>query len=491
MPSFTVDGERYEIGEGRTLLQALDELGVLMNGVPVPHYCWHPKLSIDGSCRLCQVEVEGAPKLQIACDTPIVEGMVVHTQNERVRRAREGVMELLLVNHPLDCPICDQAGECKLQDHAYDYGASRARTREPRRPGRKRVDLGPTIVFDEERCILCRRCVRFCREIPETGELVVEGRGDRSRIAALPDAPLENDYSMNVADVCPVGALTTKDFRFKARVWDLDERPGVCTGCSNGCNVHIGVHRGAVVRYTPRRNDEINDTWLCDFGRMSYKQIGAPDRITEAACRTAEGTWIAADADAAIARAAELLGAARDAGPEGIAALASAHLTQEDLESLRALLDELGVSLVGVPVLLGEPDGLLLKEERAANAAGARAQGFGDPEPLYAALRAGKVRTLIVLGHDALDGSQLGSAEPLRSLEAVVLLDTHRSALEQAAQVVIPGLHVAEKAGRIMNHAGIEQDVVVAVEPQFPAVSEGETLRRILAVVQESEREAS
>ena len=159
------------------MLQALDELGVLMNGVDVPHYCWHPRLSIDGSCRLCQVEIEGVPKLQIACDTPVVDGMVVHTQNDRVRQAREGVMELLLVNHPLDCPICDQAGECKLQDHAFDYGVPHARTREPRRPGQKRVDLGPTIVFDEERCILCRRCVRFCREIPETGELMVEGRG--------------------------------------------------------------------------------------------------------------------------------------------------------------------------------------------------------------------------------------------------------------------------------------------------------------------------
>ena len=169
MATIHVDGVAYEVQEGRTILQALDDLGVLMSQVEIPHYCWHPKLSIDGSCRLCQVEIEGFPKLQIACNTPVKDGMVIHTQNERVQRAREGVMELLLVNHPLDCPICDQAGECKLQDYAYEYGVAHARTREPRRALRKKVDLGPTIVFDQERCILCRRCVRFCREVPADG----------------------------------------------------------------------------------------------------------------------------------------------------------------------------------------------------------------------------------------------------------------------------------------------------------------------------------
>jgi NADH-quinone oxidoreductase subunit G len=280
MAKITVDGVMYSAQDGRTVLQALDDLGVLMNGVDVPHYCWHPKLSIDGSCRLCQVEIEGFPKLQIACNTPVKDGMVVRTDTERVRRAREGVMELLLVNHPLDCPICDKAGECKLQDYAYEYGLGHARTREPRRALKKKAELGPTIVLDQERCILCRRCVRFCREVPGTGELAVFARGDHSVLDIHEGYPLDNDYSMNVADICPVGALTTKDFRFKVRVWFLDDEPGVCTGCSNGCNVHLGVANNKVYRYVPRRNDAVNDTWICDEGRLSYKRIAAPDRVT-------------------------------------------------------------------------------------------------------------------------------------------------------------------------------------------------------------------
>ena len=191
MAKLTVDGVTYEVAEGRTIMQALDDLGLLMNGVDIPHYCWHPKLTIDGSCRLCQVEVEGFPKLQIGCNTPVKDGMVVHTKSERVRKAREGVMELLLVNHPLDCPICDQAGECKLQDYAFEYGVPHARTEEPRRALGKHVDLGPTIVFDQERCILCRRCVRFCREVPKTGELGIFNRGDRSVVETFPGTEVD------------------------------------------------------------------------------------------------------------------------------------------------------------------------------------------------------------------------------------------------------------------------------------------------------------
>ncbi|MCZ6568878.1 MAG: 2Fe-2S iron-sulfur cluster-binding protein, partial [Deltaproteobacteria bacterium] len=173
MPTLTIDGTEYEVAEGRMILQAIDDLGLLMSGVDIPHYCWHPKLSIDGSCRMCQVEVEGMPKLQIACNTLVTDGMVVRTDVERVKKAQRGAMELLLINHPLDCPICDQAGECTLQDYAFDYGMPGARTEEPRRPAKKAMDLGPTIVFDQERGILCRRCVRFCREISKTGELGV------------------------------------------------------------------------------------------------------------------------------------------------------------------------------------------------------------------------------------------------------------------------------------------------------------------------------
>jgi len=485
MPNITIDGESYEVPEGRTILQALDELGLLMNGVDVPHYCWHPKLSIDGSCRLCQVEVEGLPKLQIACNTPVKDGMVIRTTGERVEKAREGVMELLLVNHPLDCPICDQAGECKLQDYAFAYGVQHARTREPRRALKKKVDLGPTIVFDQERCILCRRCVRFCREVPGTGELVVQGRGDRSVIETAPGAPLANDYSMNVADVCPVGALTTKDFRFKIRVWFLEDVPGVCTGCAKGCNVHAGVASNRVYRYVPRRNDAVNDTWMCDEGRLSYKRIGAPDRLDEALVRAADGRLQATTLDAALDEAAARVKRAVDAsGPGVVVALASPHATNEDLFTLRRFLETLGTaSAAGVAVRMGRSDALLMQAEKAANATGARALGFGAPGPVLDRIRGGGARVLIALGHDVLDPA-FGADEALfRGLDTLILIDSHRSALEGLSHVVLPARVAAEKLGTLTNHAGRVQRVVPAVEPAHAALAEGELLSRLGATL--------
>ncbi len=484
MPKLSIDGNEFEVPEGRTILQALDDVGLLMNGVDVPHYCWHPKLSIDGSCRLCQVEVEGVPKLQIACDTPVRDGMVVRTDSERVKRAREGVMELLLVNHPLDCPICDQAGECKLQDYAYEYGLDAARTREPRRALKKRVELGPTIVFDQERCILCRRCVRFCREVPGTGELAVFDRGDRSVIETFPGVELDNDYSMNVADICPVGALTTQDFRFKIRVWFLEDVPGVCTGCSNGCNVYLGVANNKVYRYVPRRNDSVNETWICDAGRMSYKHIGAPDRLKQAMVRAPDGPLLATGFDAALAEAAARLGRLRDErGAGAIAGLASAHATNEDLFLFRRFLDALGAHSSGVAVVLGKADERLIKEEKAANARGARSLGFGEVRPIVEAIRSGAVAGVVMMGHDLLEAGEIDGADALAALDTLVLLDTHASELQRVAHVVLPVRHAAEKTGTLTNCAGRVQLVQPAVEPSWEAWAEGEVIARLGAAL--------
>jgi len=484
MPRITVDGNPIEVAQGRTILQALDDAGVLMNGVDVPHYCWHPKLSIDGSCRLCQVEVEGVPKLQIACNTPVQDGMVVHTASPRVVAAREGVMELLLVNHPLDCPICDQAGECKLQDYAFEYGVSASRSREPRRALKKNVDLGPTIVFDQERCILCRRCVRFCREVPGTGELVVLGRGDDSVIETFPGVPLDNDYSMNVADICPVGALTTKDFRFKIRVWFLDDVPGICTGCSKGCNIHLGVANNRVYRYQPRRNDAVNDTWICDEGRMSYRRVGAPDRLRRALVRGELGVPEATDFGAAVAAAAERIAHLRDTKGAGvIAGIASPHATNEDLFVFRRFLDELGAGAFGVAVTTGRADGLLIQAEKAANAFGAHAFGFSDAAALCDRIRHGGVDGLIVLGHDALGADYLGGVEALAGLDTVIALDSHDSDLQRVAHVLFPTRVAAEKHGTLTNHAGRVQKVEPAVEPAYDARSEGEVLAALGAAL--------
>jgi NADH-quinone oxidoreductase subunit G len=484
MPTLTVDDRQLEVAEGRTILQALDDAGLLMNGVDVPHYCWHPKLSIDGSCRLCQVEVEGIPKLQIACNTPVRDGMVVRTDTDRVRDARKGVMELLLVNHPLDCPICDQAGECKLQDYAYEYGIVESRTREPRRAAKKNVDLGPTIVFDQERCILCRRCVRFCREIPETGELSVFGRGDRSVIETFPGSRLENDYSMNVADICPVGALTTRDFRFRIRVWFLEDVPGICTGCSNGCNVDIGVANNRVYRYVPRRNDAVNDTWICDAGRLSYKRIGAADRLRQPLVRGELGVPEAVGIDVAIAEAAARLSRLAEARGAGvIAGIASAHATNEDLFVFRRFLDALGSETAGVAVVRGEADSLLVKAEKAANAEGARALGFADASAVVDRIRGGGVDAVVALGHDLLHEQYLGDEALLAQLDTVIVLDTHASAFERVAHVLIPTRVACEKLGTLTNHAGRVQRVVPAVEPAWQAWSEGEVLARLGAAL--------
>jgi len=484
MPKFTIDGREIEAAEGRTILQALDDAGLLMNSVDIPHYCWHPKLAIDGSCRLCQVEVEGLPKLQIACDTPVRDGMVVHTQNDRVKAAREGVMELLLVNHPLDCPICDQAGECKLQDYAFDYGVKSSRSKEPRRALKKNVDLGPTIVFDQERCILCRRCVRFCREIPKTGELAIFNRGDHSVIETFPGAPLDNDYSMNVADICPVGALTTKDFRFKIRVWFLEDVPGICTGCSNGCNIHLGVANNKVYRYVPRRNDAVNDTWICDAGRMSYREIGAPDRLSECQVRDESGRLEPVGFDRAIeAAAARLRSLIESKGAGVIAGFASAHATNEDLFTFRRFLTALGSETSGVAVVCGKADDLLVKEEKAPNAMGARAIGFGDARTVVDRITSGAVDAVISLGHDALQEGLLGSEEPLTGLDTVIVLDTHASELQRVANVIVPVRHAAEKHGSFVNEAGRVQRIVPAVESNWETYSDGEAIAKLGAAL--------
>ncbi len=460
VPTLTIDGMEYEVAEGRTVLQAIDDLGLLMAGIDIPHYCWHPKLSIDGSCRMCQVEVEGPPKLQIACNTLVTDGMVVHTKTERVKKAQRGVMELLLINHPLDCPICDQAGECTLQDYAFEYGMPGARTEEPRRPAKKATELGPTIVFDQERCILCRRCVRFCREIPGSGELGVFARGDRSRLELFPGAELDNPYSMNVADICPVGALTTRDFRFKIRVWFLDDVESVCNRCSNGCNIYASRSGNRIYRYLPRRNDEVNDTWICDDGRLSYGLI-TTGRLTMPRVSRHGTTY----ADA-VRKAGEAVRAARAAGGR-IIGVASPFAANEDLFVLRELLEALGAPPATFAVPRGESDEILIKAEKAPNASGARALGFEESDA-----PAGAAAVALVLGHTLVD-------EVFEGVETLILLDTEECSLAHRADVVLPARSFAEKEGTFTNHANRVQRFRPIVEPTFEALPEGEILRRI------------
>jgi NADH-quinone oxidoreductase subunit G len=494
----TIDGREIVAGAGQTLLQvALD------HGIEIPHYCYHPKLSIDGSCRMCQVRIEKAPKLAIACNTPVADGMVVDTQAEEVAEARRGVMELLLINHPLDCPICDQAGECYLQDYSFGYGREHSRTSSPRRKGLKRHPIGPRVTFDEERCILCRRCVRFTKEISKTGELRVFGLGDHSHIGTLPEQPLANDYSICTADICPVGALLSSDFHHKRRVWFLREVESICPSCSNGCNVKLGMFKNEIQRMVPRRNDAVNDTWMCDHGRLNYAFAQDETRVRDAVAGSpgqANGSRPALGASAVVEETARRIRATIEAhGAGSIALIGSPHLTNEESFRLVGLRDAIGTPHLDLVVPMGEADDFLIKAEKAANARGARdvgvqpAAGGKDAAGILAACAAGEIKLLYVVGSPDLL-SVLGEEAVLSALEKVdtiVAQDTNRTALTDRASIVLPSLVWAEKDGSFTNHAGRVQRVRRGMTPAEDTLPDGEIFVRLTAWVRDGKAPAS
>jgi NADH-quinone oxidoreductase subunit G len=498
--TITIDGQQITAEAGAPLLQvALD------HGIQIPHYCYHPKLSIDGSCRMCQVKIEKAPKLAISCNTPITDGMIVDTQAPEVERARRGVMELLLINHPLDCPICDQAGECFLQDYSFGYGRGDARTSSPRRKGPKRVDIGPRVVFDQERCILCRRCVRFTKEISETEELRVFGIGDRSHIGTFPGKPLDNDYSINTADICPVGALLSKEFHHKLRVWFLEETESVCASCSNGCNVKIGAYRNQVWRMVPRRNDAVNETWMCDHGRLNFGYVHDPSRVrvplVRGAAKKGAPQLVRTTIDDAIESAAALLRQTLDAhGPQAIGVIGSPHLTNEESFRLARLVrDAIGTPNFDLVVPLGASDDFLIKTEKAANGRGSRDVGVKpgpdgkDAAAMLAAAATSELKLLFVVG-SADVVSVLGEEAVDRALGGVANLiaqDVLPSRITERADVVLPGLTWAEKDGSFTNHAGRVQRIRKAIDPVAESLSDGEIFSRLHALLRaESARSA-
>ncbi len=290
MPNIYIDDKKIEAKQGETIIYA-----AFRNGVEIPHFCWHPELSVAGNCRMCLVEIgnpkrnpDGSvvtneqgepdiayiPKLQIACNTIVSEGLHVRTKTPKVKKAQEAVMEFLLINHPLDCPICDEAGQCKLQEYTQNYSNGLSRFDEVKNPNPKRVEWNDHIVYDAERCISCGRCIRFTRDIAKEDILTFINRGDKVRIERFNDTKVQNDYSMNVVDICPVGALTSKDFRFKARVWEMSFNDSICPGCSRGCNIKIGVRNNEILRLEPRQNNYVNHNWMCNFGRLTqYKYV--------------------------------------------------------------------------------------------------------------------------------------------------------------------------------------------------------------------------
>src|SRR5712692_6704861 len=365
MPKLTIDGKEIEVEAGTNLIEAARRLGI-----EVPHYCYHPGLSIAGQCRLCMVDIEKAPRPTIACNTQVADGMVVHTQTDRVKETRRSIMEFHLINHPLDCPVCDQAGECWLQIYYMKYGLYDPRMTDEKVHKPKAVPLGPHVMLDAERCILCSRCVRFCDEITKTGELGIFNRGDHSEIGLFPGADLENKYSGNVVDICPVGALTDRDFRFQVRVWYLDTAKSICPGCARGCNIDVHVNRRRphhaggrrVARLKPRFNEAVNHWWMCDEGRYGYGFVDDPSRIALALARDAGNARELGSSDA-VAMVASALGRY---APEETAIIASATMPNEDLWALRTLAEGRGIRQIGFripPRVPGSEDDFLIRAD--------------------------------------------------------------------------------------------------------------------------------
>ncbi len=401
--------------------------------------------------------------------------MEIYTNTPGVKQMREGVLEFLLINHPLDCPICDQAGECKLQEYSVDYGQSASRFVEPKVHKPKTVDLGPRIVLDDERCILCTRCIRFTKDIAGDDALGIVNRGSYNTLTAYPGRVFDNNYTLNTVDICPVGALTSKDFRFQMRVWFLKETRSVCTSCATGCNILIGSREEKIYRYTPRENDAVNGPWMCDAGRLNYKWIGREDRLKDVLVRGHKTTWTAA--------LSEIADKLKKAPAGSVAIIASARQTNEELWLLKKLADKLG-ALTDSVGRFGEADKLLLNADRNPNKTGARLIGICQASaglklrPIAEHIRAGKVKTLVVFGEDVTKNSL--DAELLGKLDALIVSDILPNATTRLAHYLLPGCAHAEKRGTFTNTKGRVQKFMKAVEPPGDARPEWEFLHDLV-----------
>lgn len=475
-----------------TILQACEAAGV-----PVPHYCYHPKLPVAGNCRMCLVEFgtpalgpdrkpilnpDGTPKIvksprpAIACATPISPGMEIYTDTPTVKAMRQGVLEFLLINHPLDCPICDKAGECKLQEYSIDYGQSTSRFVETKVHKPKAVQLGPRIVLDAERCILCTRCIRFTRDIVGDDVLGIINRGSYNTITTYPGTVFDNNYSLNTVELCPVGALTSKDFRFRMRVWFLKRTPSICTSCATGCNITIWSRNNKIYRYTPRENDAVNGPWMCDFGRLNFKWIGRPDRLTEVLVHGKKSTWTAA--------LNEVVAKLKSAHEGSAAIIASARLTNEELWLLSKLKTRLRAISDSVP-RMGPADRLLVNADKNPNVTGARLFGICSAEPgnnlakIANGIAKGTIKMLLVFGEDV---TKLGfNADSLTKLELLVVSDVLPNETTKLAHYLLPGCAHAEKSGTFININGHVQRFLKAIEPPGEARPEWEFLHEILS----------
>jgi len=486
--TITLNGVEVEVPNGINAVEA-----AALHGKEVPHYCYHPKLSVAGNCRMCLVEMgtpmrdrstgeailedDGSPKIGwvpkpvIGCATNVSAGMHLRTESDLVTECREGIMEFLLVNHPLDCPICDQAGECRLQEIATDYGRGFSRYIERKNVKPKRTRLGPRVTLDDERCILCSRCIRFSQEVAKDDVLGFVDRGSFSTLTCFPGKELSNNYSLNTVDICPVGALTSTDFRFKMRVWFLKETKSICTESSTGCNTIISSREGVIQRITPRRNDLVNDTWMTDSGREIYKLVKAENRILRPSVDGKD-----------LPLSEGISSAVRILKDRKVGVVASCKSTIEEQFLTKLVIDATNAQ-VYIRGHFGEDDGILLSADRTPNLRGALINGLTDSYPedhlngLNEALASGELESLFVIDEDLLVSGV--DQENLKDVD-IVFLGTHSHATSNMARVVLPSFTVFEKEGSFINKSFIVQAFEQAIPGPVGLSSQVEILSQII-----------
>jgi NADH-quinone oxidoreductase subunit G len=485
MPVLTINGQKIEAQAGKTIIEAAHE-----SGMHIPHFCWHPSLSVAGNCRMCLVNVgspkkgaDGAPeldengqpvvawmpKLQIACSTPVADGMIVSTADEKSEKASNAVMEFLLINHPLDCPICDEAGQCKLQEYAYKYSKGESRFVEGKNHKDKRVAWGPNVMFDGERCISCSRCIRYATEIAQQPVLSFVQRGDHVTIETFEGTQFDSPYSMNVIELCPVGALTSIDFRFKARVWDMSFNDSVCPGCARGCNMSIGVRDNTILRLEPRANLRVNNYWMCDAGRTTQYSWVNNNRLTGAHIRNA-GSLHTTDWNAAFTTIASNL---KNSGSD-VLFIVGGKCTNEDAYAAQKFAKNVVSSKNVVYVRRNDPafaDSFLRVADRNANSRGFESMGITGIEATDVASKIRSSKAVVVLCDDALCADPAVS-EALASCSYSVVLSPNVCSLTNAASAALGASTYAEVEGTFTNIDG-------RVQHFTPAVVTTENLRRM------------
>lgn len=461
-----IDENELEVEEGMTVLEAAEGAGL-----KIPHLCYHKALIPQGSCRICLVEIEGLPKLELACSTRVREGMKVSTQSERVVDARKGVLECLLAEHPIDCPICDKAGDCKLQDYYEEYGLFDSEFKEQKEKREKKIEIGKNLVLDQERCVLCRRCVRFLREVTKTEELGVFERGIHTEINIYEGVSVDNNYSGNLAEICPVGAITDRDFRFKTRSWFLKSEASICPLCSRGCNIFIESHQGfsrfslpkRVYRVRARENEKINGFWICDVGRYGYSYVDE-ERLDKIMAKNFHDTPMWPELKSIIAKKVKRLFLEKRTSSIGL--ILHTWLSNEEL----FLVDKIFRKDLNIEKICfldpspGEADDILLTAERSPNSRGAQELGF-DLQPCDWASFFGKLELLLVFGSPLLEQIDVSPLKlGLEKIETKILFASHKHKIHSLFDVVLPMSLIPEKGGSLTNVDGIVQNFSPALD---------------------------